>query len=68
MAFRFQLSGNGLRHSWQKECLSTVAARYAAMVAREYAKDPLYHGAAVRVTDRDGNEVAAIPIVAVARK
>jgi len=32
------------------------------MVAPEYAKDPLYHGAAVRVTDRDGNEVAVIPV------
>jgi membrane protein implicated in regulation of membrane protease activity len=32
------------------------------MVAREYAKDPLYHGTAVRVMDRDGNEVAVIPV------
>jgi hypothetical protein len=68
MAFRFQLSGNGLRHSWQKECLSTVAPRYAAMVACEYAKDPLYHGTAVRVIDRNGNEVALIPVLAAERK
>ena len=68
MAYRFQLSGKGLRHSWQKECPPAVAPRYAAMVAREYAKDPLYHGTAVLVTDRDGNEVAVIPVSAVARK
>jgi hypothetical protein len=62
IAYRFQLSGKGVRHSWQKECPPSVAARYAALVAREYAKDRLYHGTVVRVLDRNGNEVAVIPI------
>jgi hypothetical protein len=62
MPCRFQLSGKGLRHSWQKDCPPTVAIRYAALVAREYAKDRVYHGTAVRVMDNAGNEVAVIPV------
>jgi hypothetical protein len=62
MAYRFRLSGNGLRHSWQKECRSTDATRHAAQVAREYASDDLYHGTVVRVMDDNGNEIHVIPV------
>jgi len=62
MAYRFQLVGKGLRHSWQKDCLPRVAARYAALVAREYAKDSLYRGTVIRAMNETGNEVVVIPV------
>ena len=62
MAYRFRLSGNGLRHHWWKECRATDATRHAAQVAREYAKDGLYHGTVVRVMDDNGNEIDLIPV------
>lgn len=36
---------------------------HAAQVAGECAKDSVYQGAAIRVMDDDGNEVAIVPIV-----
>ena len=62
MAYRFRLSGNGLRHSWQKECRSADASRHAELVAREYANDDLYHGTVVRVMDDNGNEIDRVHV------
>ena len=62
MAYRFRLSGDGLRHHWGKECHFTDATRYAVQVAREYAKDRLYYGTVVRVMDDNGNEIDLVPV------
>jgi len=62
MSYRFRLRGKGLRHSWEKECRPEAAIRHASQVAREYANDDLYHGTDIRVMDRDGNEVAIVPV------
>jgi hypothetical protein len=33
--------GKGLRHSWEKECVPTVALTHAEQLAREYANEDL---------------------------
>ena len=62
MAFRFRLRGNGLRHSWEKECQQHEALQHAQQVAREYANDDLYYGSVIDVTDNEGNEVTVVPV------
>ena len=62
MAYRFRLHGKGLQHSWEKDCRPEAALAHANQVAREYAKDDLYHGTAIRVVDNAGNEVATVPV------
>ena len=62
MAYRFQLSGKGLGHSWQKDCPPTVVARYARLVAHEYAKDAVYRGAVISVMDDAGTEIAVVSV------
>jgi hypothetical protein len=62
MTFRFRLHGSKLRHTWEKECRREAALVHAEQVARECAKDKVYEGTAIRVTDPDGNEVATVAI------
>ena len=62
MSYRFRLFGKGLRHSWEKECLSDTAMAHATQVARECARDGVYQGTAIRVIDDAGNEVAIVPV------
>jgi hypothetical protein len=62
MAFRFRVRGKGVKHSWQKECGRAAALAHAKQVAREYGNDGLYQRADIRVLDRDGNEIAIVPV------
>jgi len=62
MAYRFRLRGKNLRHSWEKDCPPAGAMTHANLVARECAKDALYEGTSIRVTDDAGNEVAIVPV------
>ena len=62
MSYRFRLRGNGLRHSWEKECPAHVAIAHAVQVARECGMDSLYLGARIRVMDDAGNDVALVPV------
>jgi hypothetical protein len=65
MSYRFRLSGNGFRHSWEKECPAPVAMTHANQVARQCARDDVYQGATIRVMDQAGNEVAFVPVTKV---
>lgn len=62
MAYRFRLQGEKLRHQWEKECRPEIALVHASQVARECARDKIYQGSAIRVTDRDGNELATVAV------
>jgi len=62
MSYRFQLQGRGLRHSWEKECRAEAALDHANQVARECARDETYRGVTIRVADKDGKEVATVPV------
>jgi hypothetical protein len=61
-SFRFRLKGNGIRHTWEKECPLHDALRHADLVARECAKDATYDGASIRVVDDTEKEVAVLPV------
>jgi hypothetical protein len=61
-SFRFRLNGKGFRHAWEKECPLHDALRHADLVARECARDGIYDGAAIRVVDDTGKEVAVLPV------
>jgi hypothetical protein len=62
MAHHFQLVGNGLRYSWQKECPPEEAVHHAKQVADEFAPDECYRGVSIRVTDDRGRELTVVPI------
>jgi hypothetical protein len=62
MSYRFRLRGNGFRHSWEKDCSTDIAVKHATQVASECAKDSVYQGAAIRVLDELGNEIAHVPV------
>jgi hypothetical protein len=63
MSYRFRLGGQGLRHSWEKECPLQDALVHATEVAGECARDRLYDGASIAVTDDAGKEIAVVPVV-----
>ena len=62
MTYRFRIRGQGFRHSWEKDCSLHVALIHASQVAGECAKDAVFEGAAIRVADETGREIAVVPV------
>jgi hypothetical protein len=65
MMHYFQIRGHRVRYCWRKDCLRDTAMLHAAQVARLCARDPVYDGAVIRITDEIHREVAIVPIPAI---
>jgi hypothetical protein len=66
MTHHFQIRGKRVRYCWRKVCLPDAAILHATQVARVCAQDRLYDGAVIRITDETHQEVAIVPIPAIA--
>lgn len=67
MTYRFKLHGKRFRHSWEKECERAAALVHAKQVARECAKDGVYAGSELLVTDAAGQKVASLAVSDIAK-